>query len=222
MATLIEQTAKEVFKVFAHKEGNEYIATEPALIGIGNLVKKNACKNILEVGIGIGTIPYFISQLLMHNSLPASAITYYGTEDHAYCIDQFKINMAGASPKLHFNHILNLDEIPAGIKFDFIVIDGGDLALQSIKNHVHNRTVILVEGDRKTQRTVLMQLFGGSISAYGFVSNKVAPDYNPKGKGKKEGGYTVFLLNPTRYEKIFCYCQNKITALKERFRFLKF
>ncbi len=222
MAKSIAETAKEVFKTFAHKEGNEYIATAPALIGVGNLIKKNASKSVLEVGIGIGTIPYFVSKLLKQDTISADAITYYGTEDHAYCIEQFQKNMVDLSPKLHFTHIVNLSEIPAGITFDFVVIDGGDLALQSIKEHVHSRTVIMVEGDRKNQRNVLMQMFGDNVSAYGVVSNKTAPSYNPKGKGKKEGGYTVFLLNATTSEKIFCYCQNKITALKERFRFLEF
>jgi len=222
MAKSIAATAREVFKTFAHKEGNEYIATVPALDGIGNLVKKSACKNILEVGIGIGTIPYFVSQLLEQGNLPVNAITYYGTEDHEYCINQFQKNLEGLSPKLLFTHIVKLDEIPAGVQFDFVVIDGGDLALQSIRDHVHSRTIIMVEGDRKTQRNVLMQMFGGQVSTYGVVSNRNAPDYNPKGKGKKEGGYTVFLLNPTGLDKLFCFVQNKITALKERFRFLKF
>ena len=222
MAKSIAQTAKEVFKTFAHKEGNEFIATEPALTGIGNTIRKNASKSILEVGIGIGTIPYFVSLLLKQQSITADAITYYGTEDHAYCIDQFQKNLVDISPKLHFTHIVNLSEIPAGVTFDFVIIDGGDLALQSIKEHAHNRTIIMVEGDRKNQRNILMQMFGDNVSTYGVVSNKTAPSYNPKGKGKKEGGYTVFLLNATASEKMFCYCQNKITALKERFRFLEF
>ncbi len=63
MTKSIAQTAKEVFKTFAHKKSNEFIATEPTLTGIGNLIKKTAAKSLLEVGIGIGTIPFFVSQL---------------------------------------------------------------------------------------------------------------------------------------------------------------
>lgn len=221
MIQSIATTAKEVFKLFAYKEGCEYIATEPALIGIGQLIIRGRYKNILEVGIGIGTIPYFISRLLQEHK-QMDAITYYGTEDNQYCTEQFGANLQVLSPKFHFTHIVDLSGIPANIKFDFVIIDGGDLALQSIKEHVHSRTRIMVEGDRKNQRNVLMQMFGGHVGIYGVVSNKIARDYNPKGKGITEGGYTVFLLNPTTTEKIFCFIQNKITAVKERFRFLRF
>ncbi len=58
--------------------------------------------------------------------------------------------MVDISPKLHFTHIANLNEIPAEIRFDFMIIDSGNLALQFIKEHVHSHIVIMLEGDRKT------------------------------------------------------------------------
>jgi hypothetical protein len=51
---------KEIYKKFSLLEGSEHIATEFALKGIERIIKDNKVWSVLEIGIGIGTIPYLV------------------------------------------------------------------------------------------------------------------------------------------------------------------
>ena len=78
--------ARKKYLEFSSFEGSQHIATEHAIFRILENIKTNNSKNILEIGLGIGTI--FSSVYYINNN-----INYSGTEDNTFCLNSLKKNL---------------------------------------------------------------------------------------------------------------------------------
>ncbi|HMI07093.1 MAG TPA: hypothetical protein VK528_06085 [Flavobacterium sp.] len=121
-----KEIAKENYKKFSFVEGNEYIASEYAIITILKLLADFKINSILEVGLGIGSISDTIFKYAKKRGI---AIDYTGTEANEYCLTALKSNV-GDYNDIHL--YASISEIKGNPKYDFIIVDGSDESLQSI------------------------------------------------------------------------------------------
>jgi len=75
---------------------------------------------VLEVGAGIGTLTYTTIFVLQKCSPKFRLISI---EDNEWCLSQLKANLGELYNKVEI--ISNCDELPKGLQFDFVIIDGG-------------------------------------------------------------------------------------------------
>lgn len=205
--------AKSVYRNFSDKEGNQHIAGQYGLKIILNLIHSYKVKNVLEVGVGIGTIPYLIFQAIDENII--NEVSYYGTESNEFCLNALKINLESTYQKVNLFH--DLDEIPEELTFDFIIIDGGDKSLEKIKKIVHKNSIILIEGYRQEQVDIIRSLFDGQFVFYDDISLEKNPMYGPFSSNQWQGGVRVFYLFPSTKQKIYCFLKRVSTSFKYKF-----
>lgn len=98
------------------------------------LFRKYQFKRILEIGVGMGTMPHF----LRHERFEE----WVGTESLDFCIEHLKVN---APYVKHNNDISTVKGT-----FDLIIVDGRD-NLTNIPEMINKRGIILVEGNRGEQ-----------------------------------------------------------------------
>jgi len=207
---------QRVFDHFCMKEGNQHIASQNALKGIRKIICRYHVTKVLELGIGIGTIPYFLHQLALGKKLK---IQYTGTEGNDYCIQQFTANLPPAHDHFSFRHYSDLSAVPKE-KYDLIIIDGSDNHISQLYEYCNSKTILFVEGDRKKQRELIMEIFNknGVINCYHAISNQKNKPNSPFAANKHVGGYTVFFFNPSFEKKLFRLYNKVLTALKYRIR----
>ena len=212
-------TAEEIFKIFALKDGSAHIASQNALNGVFMLMDRYRPKNILEIGIGIGTIPYSLNEYAKLN--PSSPVRYTGIEENQYCIGEFKKNLAILDKNFTFSHHTSTDTIEPQ-QFDFLVVDGENAKLEKVKPFINptQRVILFIEGDRKNQVKTLKELFGNYIF-YREISTKKNPDYSPFPKDQYIHGYNVIILNPTLSDKLFVFFRRAVTSIRYRIRQMK-
>jgi hypothetical protein len=206
---------KETFLFFCNKPGNKHIAQEFALQKIEKIASRNNVSSVFEFGIGIGTIPYLLSQL-------NKKIVYFGTENNDFCINEFSKNVPNGNSLFDFSHLKNFIDYFGDTKFDFIIIDGEFNDDAFLKKIVHSNSIILVEGDRKKQRDFLQELFPKSLINHHISLNKNpkhSPFYNEKNNNFM-GGYTIFRLNNSTKNKVVWFIEKAESFLKYRIRTL--
>ena len=114
-----DKTGIDTYKYFSTLEGNQNIASEFALKLITKFVKSYRPKNILELGLGIGSISYAI---LHHSNSTNQKINYVGTEANEFCLEVLPKYL-----KEYYSEVTifkTLDNVLNPEKFDFIIIDG--------------------------------------------------------------------------------------------------
>jgi hypothetical protein len=207
--------SEQVFETFCRKEGNQHIATENALHGLDRIICRYGLQNLLELGIGIGTIPYFLNLLAKEKSIK---INYTGTEANDYCIRQFGKNLPEDHDYFSFRHFMDLESVPVE-KFDLIIVDGTDSHFDSLQKYCDKETVLFVEGDRKAQRKQILQMFGRTavVRCFSAITNKKNGLQSPF-TSTYGGGYSVFFLNPGVQKKLFTLYNKVLTAAKYRVR----
>jgi 16S rRNA G1207 methylase RsmC len=204
---------KKTFLLFSVKEGNQHIAKEFALKGIEKIAKNKNVKYVFEFGIGIGTIPYLLSNL-------NKEIIYYGTEANEFCIKQFKKNLEFISAKFKFNPIKFISDYSENFDFDFIIIDGSFNDVDFLKRIVNPNTIILVEGDREPQRKFIKEIFPKALESR-VISLKRNEKHSPfysSSKSNFEGGYSLFRLNSSFGSKYNWFFEKVSTFLKYKIR----
>lgn len=204
--------AKNTYKVFSEKEGNQHIAQQYALKTILHQIKMNHVENILEVGLGIGTIPYLVFDAVKKKLI--KDITYYGTENNNFCLNALNENLTSNYKRIQLFH--SLDEILEDKKFDLIIIDGTDDSLRKIQSMVHENTVIIIEGFRQTQVDIIKELFGSEYVFYDDISLEKNPEYGPFSSDNWQGGVRVFYIYPSFKQKIFFIIKKISTSMKYR------
>ena len=85
-----KKTAEITYLKFSEIEGNQNIAGDYALEFILRLIKDFKIKNVLEIGLGIGSVSDAIMMYAKNNGLQ---ITYTGTEANQYCIEVLPKNV---------------------------------------------------------------------------------------------------------------------------------
>ena len=153
------------------KLNDGYIASFFFLQELTNLIQAKRPRRILEVGVGMGTIPYSVRQF-------KDTFEYVGTEMLGLCIDRLKIN----APFVH----LFKDVSEVGGKFDLIIVDGRDKDTNKLPSMLNKKGLILVENDRRGQVEIIQ-----NSTSRKYVNYRKRPF-----SLHKAAGYTVFIFEP--------------------------
>lgn len=204
------QVTTQVYKKFSEKEGNEYIAGDYALEKILRFISHYKSSNILEIGLGIGSISDAILKYARLNNLQ---INYTGTEANAFCLSVLPQNVDEFQK---INLYSSLDNIPPESQYDFIIIDGSDEALSKIKKHCTKNAVIFIEGGRASQIRTIQDVFPNSIYVE-VISVRKPPLYGPFSQ-KWTGGGSLIAVNPTAIQRISMFVEKGKTFAKRRLR----
>lgn len=179
---------------YSNFHGSEYIASEFALLQILKFITQYKVKNFLEVGVGIGTISDSVIKLSIDKNL---LINCYGTEANDFCLNEIPKNL-----KLNLDKLIlleNVSEIKSDVKFDLIVVDGKESAINILKKHVSKHSIIMIEGDRSEQTAFIKKLFPKSKLAHLISLNKNG-SYSKKEHDHYQGGIKVIFTNPTTFQ----------------------
>jgi hypothetical protein len=205
-----KKIAADTYKKFSTLEGNQYIAGDYAIETILELIKDFKIKNILEIGLGIGSISDAILNFSRDNNLE---INYYGTELNEFCLEALKKNVTD-SDKIHL--FSDLEFLKANTKFDLVIVDGSDESLAKVKHLLASRSLIFIEGGRASQVKFLKELFPKSIYAE-IISIRKPPEYGLYHQ-KWTGGGSLIFINPNFVQKCYCFNEKVKTFLKRRLR----
>lgn len=186
----MKEYVKTKYLEFSSLEGSQHIAGEFAILKIMQLVETFNVQSILEIGLGIGTLP---STILCYFKRP---ITYIGTEANEFCLASLKTNL---EPEI-YKKVGVYDTISSATKnettFDLVIVDGGFDSFKELVPRLHKHAIIAIEGDRKDQEEVIRSYF--STSKFVHIVSDLKND--PQGAFKSsdwQGGIKVFFVNPT-------------------------
>ena len=138
------------YKRFSLAEGSQHIASEYAIRKLQEVITVFRIKNVLEIGLGIGSISGILLKLNKN-------LNYSGTENNEFCLEALKSNLGKDFE--HLQIFPSLNEVKTPGKFDLIIIDGTDADLHCIKKGLAARGIIAIEGDRLSQENLLTDLF---------------------------------------------------------------
>lgn len=203
-------TAKEItvtYKEFCDRDGNQHIASEYAIRKLQKLIEKFRIGNVLEVGLGIGSISGSLLKVNKH-------LNYSGTEANDYCLKTLPQNLTRDHGRLKIYESLKV--VPCSENFDLIIIDGKDPDLESLKEMLSERAIIAMEGDRVPQQEVLKELFPKSLFVHSISlsKNKI---YSPFSKEDWQGGLKVIFVNPGLTQKLWWVKEKLLTKLKYQY-----
>ena len=177
------------YRKFSRAEGSQYIASEYALFRILKLGQKFRPKNILEVGVGIGTISDSLLKIFENSYQPK----IFGTEDNEFCRSQIAINLGPSFEQMKL--FRSIPELPKCQKFDLIIIDGKDSSLQQLKGIMSERCILVIEGDRKNQTDFVRRLLPDSKFVHSIVCRRNS-SYSNRPKEHFQGGVKIIFTNP--------------------------
>jgi hypothetical protein len=190
----LKQIAFNKYIEFSNYEGSQHIASEFSIYKILDIIKNNKVKNILEVGLGIGTIPSSVIKCFGNN------INYTGTEANAFCLENLNKN-------LNFNSIKvypSLNEVDFEQKQELVIIDGKDDELNKVSKLISKNGIIIIEGDRKDQQNKIFNMYPKGLYVHVISKNK----NHAKGifdENSWQGGIKVFFINPTLNQKVYWF-----------------
>jgi hypothetical protein len=205
-----KKIAADTYKKFSTLEGNQYIAGDYAIENILELIKDFKIKNILEIGLGIGSISDAILNFSKDNSLE---INYYGTELNEFCLKALKNNVTDFD-EIHL--FSDLEFLKTDTNFDLVIVDGSDESLVKVKDLLTTRALIFIEGGRASQVSFLKKMFPKFIYVE-IISVRKPPEYGPYHQ-KWTGGGSLIFINPNFIQKCYCFNEKVKTFLKRRGR----
>lgn len=192
------------YKTFCRAEGNQHIASEFAILKLQELVESFKVKSILEVGLGIGAIA---GSLLAVNK----NISYSGTENNEFCLNALQQNIGDNYRRITLcPGIVDLEQ---SARFDLIIIDGKDLALQQLSELLSPNGIIAIEGDRKEQQEDLQKIFPNHLFVHSISRDK-NKEYSPFLPKHWQGGIKIIFINPTFSQKLWWLREKIITKLR--------
>lgn len=195
-------TAKYTYNLFSKKEGSKNIIQQYALNRVLKYINYKKSKRILELGIGIGTIPFALREAKMRGEIKHN-FEYFGTEALPFCIDLFKTNIPEYAKFV--NHYLTLADVPRNQKYDFIIVDGSDPSTREVPKMLAKGGVVIIEGGRSVQRNLVQESDRNYIK-FGEVGFSLG----------RLGGLTVFFFEPTFMDKLIFYKSKITSAIKYR------
>lgn len=204
------QKAEEYYQYFSGLEGNQHIASLFAIEKILDIIEFNKPKRILEVGLGIGSIAYSIIDFL---TLKDMEFEYCGTESNPFCLEKLPENLND-----YFRKILifsSLEEMGSFSKFDFVIVDGLDDAIEKVRDLISFNGVIFIEGDRSIQQNHLSKIFPNSWQVH-LISIYHEPNYGPFTTGHWSGGGKLIYINPTYPQKLNWVREKLKSAFRNR------
>jgi hypothetical protein len=211
----VKNSAIQTYKYFSGLDGNQHIASEFALRKVIKISERYKIKNVLELGLGIGSISYCI---LNFSKEVNTKINYIGTESNEFCLEVLPKYL-----KDHFHKIQifdDLNNVTSKEKFDLVIIDGKDENLLKIKNMISNSGIIIIEGDRIPQLELVRSSFPNSLFTR-LISNYKNPYYGPFSASDWCGGIQLIFVNPNFYQKMNFIYYKITTSIKYRLRAIK-
>jgi hypothetical protein len=211
----VQNNAIQTYKYFSGLDGNQHIASEFALKKIIKIIKGYKIQNVLELGLGIGSISYCIFDFSKEVN---TKINYIGTELNEFCLEVLPKYL-----KDHFDKIQifdDLNNVTSKEKFDLVIIDGKDENLLKIKKIISNRGIIVIEGDRISQLELVRNSFPNSLYVR-LISNYKNPEYGPFLASDWCGGIQLIFVNPNFYQKMNFIYYKITTSIKYRLRAIK-
>lgn len=210
-----DNIAIETYRYYSTLEGNQYIASEFALKVILEIIHHYKVKNILELGVGIGSISYSVFEYAQNSKRD---IHYVGTETNSFCLDVLPKYLNEFYEKLTiYNEIRELSDKD---KFDVIIIDGKDDNMEFLEKLISKNGIILIEGFRINQLNFIREIFPNSIYTR-VISNYKNPVYGPISPDNYAGGVQLIFVDPTLKQKMNYLTYRIGTAIKYRLRALK-
>lgn len=200
---ITNQIAKDTYKKFSKALGADYIASEFALITILRIIDTFKINQILEIGLGIGSIS---DTVLNYARETNKNINYTGTEANEFCLNQLPLNLKDNYGNIKL--LNNVSQIDKEAKFDLIIVDGSDNSLEKLKYNVKPNSIIFIEGLRTQQVKALKKLFPNSKHVE-IISNYKSPSYGVSSPSKWSGGGQLIFINPTVRQYVF-WIKNKI------------
>ena len=207
-----EDIAITNYKRFCALEGSDYIASEFALSTILRLIKEFNVSNILEIGLGIGSIS---DTILKFSKINNFTIKYVGTEKNEFCLkvlpqyvkDYNKIQICS-----ELNQIKKKD-------FDLIIIDGSDDSLTEIKKYCSVNAILFIEGGRDAQTKTILNIFPKCLYV-NIITLKKNPFYAHEKRSVSSyvGGGQLIFTNPTFDMKLFWIKEKLLTFVKIKIR----
>ncbi|MCV9931244.1 hypothetical protein OIU80_03040 [Flavobacterium sp. LS1R47] len=207
-----QDIAIETYKYFSSLEGNQHIASEFALKKIVDILENYKIDNILELGLGIGSISYCILEY------SDKKINYIGTESNDFCLNALPKYLKNNFDKVKI--VDSLSKVLTTKKFDLIIVDGKDENLLLVKKSISNRGIIVIEGDRIPQLELIKNSFPNSLYVR-LISNYKNPDYGPFPSTDWSGGLQLIFTNPNLLQKLNFGYYKIITAIRYRLRIIK-
>lgn len=195
------------YKFFSLGEGSHHIASEYAILKLQELILKFRIKNVMEVGLGIGSIA---GTLLEINR----KLYYSGTETNEFCLRSLSMNLG-----MHYKRLViypDLQSVPFSLIFDLIIVDGKDNNLEFVKKILSKRGVIIVEGDRLKQQKVLQNCFPHYKMVHS-ISLRKNKSYSPFPTEDWQGGIKIIFVNPSAGQYIWWFKERILTMLKYRY-----
>lgn len=202
----MSKSALDTYNLFKAKPGSQHIAKAHCLAGIIKYVRMRRAKNILELGIGIGTIPFALKLAKESGEIPHE-FNYCGTEKTQSCVDAFRKNIPGYEDFI--NHFTEFAEIPRACLFDFIIVDGKDGNLRQILNLLAHRGTIIVEGGRNPQLKSIQE----TAKADGRKCLRSSEIVFSAGHF---GGYSVHFFDPNFFDYLTHFRNRIVTFVKYR------
>jgi len=187
------QQLVDTYKTFCEADGSKHISSEYAINKLNKIIQYFNINNILELGLGIGSI----SGTLLALNKNKMKLNYSGTEANEFCLRSLSTNL-----KKDFNRLeifKDLSEIPVQKRFDLIIVDGEDLQLSKIVALINTRGIIAIEGDRTPQQQLLQKLFPNNKEIH-CISLKKNKNYSPFPIKEWQGGLKVIFVKPTRQQ----------------------
>ena len=192
----LRQIAKRKYLEFSKYKGSQHIAGEFAIYKMLELIEKNNVNAILEVGLGIGTLPSTIIEYKKGD------IEYVGTEANEFCLNSLSENL----PEAIYSKLKIYDSLSAALSktsiFDLIIIDGTFDDFKNVGKHICSHAIIVIEGDRADQQKIINEYFPKSKYVHLISSEKNDPN-GVFDSNSWEGGIKVFFINPTIQQSIF-------------------
>ncbi len=206
----VKQLAKQKYLEFSAYDGSQHIASEHAIYRVLENIKNNKCKDILEIGLGIGTM-----YSAAYNLYPS--INYFGTENNEFCLNSLRYNLSSSYEKL--NLLSNITEVE-NEKFDLIIIDGTDNSIEQLPVLTKKNSVLIIEGDRKQQELKIKNIFPSSkyVHIISLQKNDINGVFD---KNSYQGGVKVFFINPTLNQYSYYIKHKWLTFIKYKIRKVK-
>lgn len=205
-----KECAKQTYEKFSNFKGNDHIAGDYAIEKILQVIGDFKIKNVLEIGLGIGSIADAVLTFSNKNNLE---IQYAGTEANEFCLNALVNNVEFYNSIKLFS---NIESILNENRYDLIIVDGSDEALNKVSKLISKHGIIFIEGGRASQVQNLKAIFPNYRYSE-IISYRKPPSYGPF-QQKWTGGGSLIFVNSTFSQKIYSFKQKIKTYAKRRLR----
>ena len=202
-----KEKLSQSYKKFCLAEGSQHIASEYAILKLQELISKFEIKDVLEVGLGIGSIA---GSLLAVNE----ELSYTGTEANEFCLESLPQNLEKNYERLRL--FPDLGAVPKDTGFNLVIIDGRDAELKNLKQLFAPGGIIVLEGDRLEQQELIREIFPSHRMVHA-ISLRKNNSYSPFPAKEWQGGLKIIFTNPSWKQHVWWIKEKLLTKIKYQY-----